>query len=97
MAAAAGTSDVDTRRYLWADFAGAVVGFTMTVGVGWLLGGAYEVGGWWLTGVGLVLFLGVITWISNWLRRETEAEAEHHEQLPGLGVAGDVAPADSDA
>lgn len=95
MAAAAGTSDVDTRRYLMADFAGAVVGFTMTVGVGWLLGGAYQAGGWWLTGLGLVLFLAVITWISNWLRRETEAES--HEHVTGVGLVGDVAPADSDA
>jgi membrane protein DedA with SNARE-associated domain len=94
MAAAAGTSDVDTRRYLVADFAGAVVGFTMTVGVGWLLGGAYERGGWWLTAVGLVLFLAVITWISNWLRREHEAEAEDHATV---GLPGDVAPADSEA
>ncbi len=74
MAAAAGTSEVDARRYLAADFAGAVVGYAMTVGVGYALGTAYERGGWWLTLIGLVLFMIVIAWISAWLRRETEAE-----------------------
>lgn len=79
MAAAAGTSDVDTKRYLVADFAGAVVGYAMTVGVGYALGTAYERGGWWLTIVGLVLFMGVIAWIGSWLRRETEAEGADDE------------------
>lgn len=75
LAAAAGTSDVDPRRYLVADFLGAVVGFALTVGVGWGLGRAYERGGWWLTGIGLLLFFGVLAWVSSWIRREGDFDA----------------------
>lgn len=74
LAAAAGTSRVDTRRYLVADFVGAIVGYAIIVGVGWGLGAAYERGGWWLTILGLVLFFGVVAWISNWIRRENERD-----------------------
>jgi membrane protein DedA with SNARE-associated domain len=76
LAAAAGTSDVDARRYLVADFFGAIVGFAMTVGVGWALGTAYERGGWWLTIAGLLLFFAVVAWISNWIRRESERDGD---------------------
>ncbi|HKJ55324.1 MAG TPA: VTT domain-containing protein [Nitriliruptoraceae bacterium] len=102
MAAAAGTSDVNTTRYLAADAAGAVVGYTMTVGVGYALGSAYERGGWWLTVAGLLMFVVVIAWISNWLRRETEAERAESEgetdgAVPTGAAAGDTAEATGDA
>lgn len=72
MAAAAGTSDVNARHYLVADFLGAVVSFATTVGAGWLLGEAWERGGLWLTVAGVVVLLVIITWATSWLRREPE-------------------------
>jgi membrane protein DedA with SNARE-associated domain len=68
LAAAAGASDVGTRRYLFADFLGAVGAFTTTVGAGYLLGQAYEDGGPWLTGVGLAF----VVLLTRWIQREAE-------------------------
>lgn len=85
LAAAAGTSDVNPRHYLMADFFGAVVGYSITVGVGWGLGRAYEDGGWWLTIAGLVLFVGVLTWISQWIRREND-----RDDVPDTDVGQDT-------
>jgi membrane protein DedA with SNARE-associated domain len=70
LAAAAGTSSVDTRRYLAADMVGAVLGFAVTVGVGVGLGRAYERGGIWLTVAGIALLLVVINLFTRWLQAE---------------------------
>ncbi|MFA9446218.1 DedA family protein [Egicoccus sp. AB-alg6-2] len=70
LAAAAGASEVSARRYLAADFVGAVAGFTTTVGAGYLLGGAYERGGRWLTGFGIVLVVVLVMLLTNWIQRE---------------------------
>lgn len=70
LAAAAGLSDVDPRRYLLADGVGAVLAFGMSAGAGFVLGRAYETGGVWLTAVGVLLF-GLIIWLlTRWVRRE---------------------------
>jgi len=76
LAAAAGTSAVDTRRYLAADMVGAVLGFAVTVGVGVGLGRAYERGGIWLTVAGVALLLVVINLFTRWLQAEQEAIPE---------------------
>jgi membrane-associated protein len=70
LAAAAGASDVDSRRYLVADLFGMVLTFTTVVGIGFALGRAYERGGTWLTaaGIGLVVVLAIT--VSRWVQRE---------------------------
>jgi membrane protein DedA with SNARE-associated domain len=73
LAAAAGTSPVDTRRYLAADTVGAVLGFVVTVGVGMGLGRAYERGGIWLTVTAIALLLVVVNLFTRWLQVEEEA------------------------
>ena len=74
MAAAAGTSDIGTWRYQTADTVGAVVAFAVTVGVGLLLGEAYEAAGPWLAIGGGVLFLGLLWLITRWIRNEVDVE-----------------------
>lgn len=73
IAAAAGVSDVDTRRFLAADAVGALVSFAMVVAAGYALGRAWEEGGIWLTAVGLVLFVALIALLTRWLRAEANA------------------------
>lgn len=75
MAAAAGTSNVDSRWYLIADFVGAIASFAITVGAGWALGEAYDRGGIWFTVIGVVLLVVIIGWATTWLRREPDPEA----------------------
>jgi membrane protein DedA with SNARE-associated domain len=74
VAAAAGVSDVSTRWFLVADLVGAVVSFAAVFGIGLALGAAYEQGGPWLTGAGLVLVVGAVLLVSRWLQAEAERE-----------------------
>jgi membrane protein DedA with SNARE-associated domain len=78
IAAAAGVSDVDTRRFLAADAIGALASFAMVVAAGYTLGRAWEQGGVWLTAAGLVLFVALIALLTRWLR----AEANAHRTAP---------------
>jgi membrane protein DedA with SNARE-associated domain len=73
IAAAAGVSDVDTRRFLAADAVGALASFAVVVGAGYALGRAWEEGGVWLTASGLVLFVALIALLTRWLRAEANA------------------------
>jgi len=73
LAAAAGVSDVDARRYLVADLLGALLGFAVAVGAGYTLGRAYERGGVWLTVAGLAVFVAMIVLLTAWIRREAAA------------------------
>lgn len=73
LAAAAGVSDVDARRYLAADLLGALLGFAVAVGAGYTLGRAYERGGVWLTVAGLAVFVAMIVLLTAWIRREAAA------------------------
>ncbi len=70
LAAAAGTSDVDRRRYLVADATGAVLALALTVSAGWALGEAWERAGPWLTAVGVGVLLALVVTLTRWLRRE---------------------------
>jgi membrane-associated protein len=72
LAAAAGLSDVDWRRYLLADAVGAVVAVSATLGAGFALGRAYEDGGPWITGIGVALFFVLILLLTHWIRREAD-------------------------
>ncbi len=74
MAAAAGTSDIGAWRYQTADTVGGVIAFAVTVGVGLLLGEAYESAGPWLAVGGGVLFLGLLALITRWIRNEVDVD-----------------------
>ncbi len=95
LAFAAGTSDVSPWRYQLADTFGAVISFAITVGVGTLLGDAYESGGLWLLAGGVVLFFGSVSWMTRWLQREAEVEPEPEpgpEPGPEPETSADVTP-----
>lgn len=72
VAAAAGVSDVSTRAFLLADLVGAVVSFAAVFGIGIALGEAYERGGPWVTGAGVVLVVVAAMLVSRWLQAEAE-------------------------
>ena len=95
LAAAAGLSDVAPRRYLLADGVGAVLGFAMSAGAGFVLGRAYETGGVWLTAVGVVLFGVIVVLLTRWIRREggrqeafEQAAATEADDGPPTGDGG---------
>jgi membrane protein DedA with SNARE-associated domain len=80
MAAAAGASDVDARRYLGADLLGALASFTLMMGAGWLLGDAYDEYGVWITVAGVGVLIALIVLLTRWIRRESEADAQEQAQ-----------------
>lgn len=83
LGAAAGLSDVDAKRYLLADFTGALLSFGITVGAGFALGRAYQEGGVWLTVAGVSLFAVTLGLLTNWIRREAGREdAREHGDAP---------------
>ena len=59
MAAAAGAAGVSWKDYLIADTAGALVSLAAVVGIGYGLGEAYDEGGAWVTGAGVVVLVVV--------------------------------------
>lgn len=79
VAAAAGASTVDGPRYLAADLVGAIIAFAMVVGLGAALGGAYERGGVWLTGIGIAVVTIGFVLVSRWARREAARMPEPEE------------------
>ena len=60
VAASAGTSKMEARRFLLADGAGALVSLVEVIGAGFLLGQAYKSAGPWLTVVGVAALLGMM-------------------------------------
>ncbi len=74
LAAAAAVSDVPARKYLVADFVGAVINFSIIVGLGFALGETYERAGPWITGASLVMVVGVSMWIQTWIQRELDKD-----------------------
>ncbi len=74
MAAAAGASDVDARRYLAADLVGALGSFALMVGAGLALGDAYDQYGIWVTVAGVAILIALLVLITSWVRREAERE-----------------------
>jgi len=75
MAAAAGASDVDGRRYLAADLVGALGSFALMVGAGLALGEAYEEYGIWITVAGVGVLIALVALITRWVRSEAERDA----------------------
>jgi len=58
VAAAAGSVRLAPRKFFPVDLAGGLVSIAYTVTAGYFLGEAYEKAGPWLTGVGVVAFIG---------------------------------------
>jgi membrane protein DedA with SNARE-associated domain len=58
VAAAAGTVKMEPKKFFPVDLAGGLVSIAYTVAAGYFLGEAYEKAGPWLTGVGIVAFMG---------------------------------------
>lgn len=69
VAAAAGSADVPSRRFLLADGLGVLVSIVEVVGAGLLLGDAYKEAGPWLTAAGVALLAALAVLMGRWLRR----------------------------
>lgn len=74
IAAAAGTSRVDTARFLAADLVGALLSFGIVVAVGMALGDAYERGGPWLAAGGVAAFLLLVALLTRWMAATEPAD-----------------------
>jgi membrane protein DedA with SNARE-associated domain len=71
LAAAAGASKMDVRRFLLADGLGGLVAIVEVVGAGYLLGESYEKGSRWITAVGVVVLLAVLFAMGRWLKAQS--------------------------
>jgi len=69
VAAAAGASKMPSRSFLLADGAGALLSVVQVVGAGLLLGSAYKQAGPWLTGLGVVVLMGMLVLAGRYLKR----------------------------
>lgn len=58
VAAAAGTVSLAPKKFFPADLAGGLLSIAYTVAAGYFLGEAYEKAGPWVTGAGVVAFMG---------------------------------------
>ena len=67
---AAGASGMEARKFLPADFVGALVGIAEVLVAGYLLGQAYKSAGPWLTGVGVLALLGMLFIMGRSLTRD---------------------------
>lgn len=70
VAAAAGTSKLPSRQFLWADGVGAMLSLVEVVGAGMLLGSAYGSAGPWITAAGVAALLAMLWVAGRFLRRE---------------------------
>lgn len=70
LAAAAGASGMEPRKFLPADALGGVLSVAEVVIAGYALGAAYKRAGPWLTGVGVVVLLGLLFVVGRWLKRD---------------------------
>ena len=69
VAAAAGASDMQVRRFLIIDGAGAAVTLALMLGLGWSLRDAYDTAGPWLTALGAAALLAAAVIIGRSLTR----------------------------
>jgi membrane protein DedA with SNARE-associated domain len=69
LAAAAGSSGVAPKKFLWADGVGAMASIAEVLLVGYALGAAYKKADRWLTVAGVVVLLVLLVAIGRWLRR----------------------------
>ncbi len=96
MAAAAATSHISARRYLAADFVGAVINVGVVLAAGAALGETYERAGRWFTIGGFVLIIVMSTFVSNWFQREYDGGPELDTDAPQAPSAAEgPGPADT--
>jgi membrane protein DedA with SNARE-associated domain len=69
VAAAAGASDMEPRRFLRADTIGGLLSLVEVIGAGFALGEAYEKAGPWLTVAGVVTLAVLAVLLGRWLKR----------------------------
>lgn len=74
LAAAAGASKMEPKRFLLADGLGGAVAIVEVVAAGYLLGESYERGSRWLTVVGVVVLLGLLLVVGRWLKRQSSGK-----------------------
>ena len=70
LATAAGTSKLETRRFLTADLAGGLLSIVEVLAAGYLLGQAYKAAGPWLTAVGVAALLAMLFVLGRSLTKE---------------------------
>lgn len=70
LGAAAGATQMAPRAFLPADLAGAVASVAEVLVAGYLLGAAYKEAGAWLTGLGVVVLLGLLIVMGRALARD---------------------------
>ena len=70
LAAAAGMSDMGAKTFVSADALGGLLSIALSIGAGYLFGSAYKRAGPWLTGIGVVVLLGLLFVVGRWLKRE---------------------------
>jgi len=70
LAAAAGASGMEPAQFLSTDGLGATLAVAEVVVAGYVLGAAYKEAGPWLTGVGVVVLVGLMVAVGRWLKRE---------------------------
>ena len=71
MAAAAGASGMEPRRFLPADAAGALLSIAEVLVAGYIFGEAYTRAGTWITVFGVVVLFALLFFVGRTLRRET--------------------------
>ena len=69
VAAAAGSSDTPSRRFLPPDGLGALLSIAEAVGIGYLLGSAYQSGSRWIAAAGAAVLVGFLVMLGRYLRR----------------------------
>lgn len=71
IAAAAGASRMDARRFFVGDGVGAIASVAEVLVAGYLFGEAYKEAGTGITVIGVVVFFGLLVAVGRWLSRET--------------------------
>lgn len=83
VAAAAGSSDLPTKKFLRADGLGAAAALVEVVGAGFVLGEAYESAGPWLTVAGVAILAAAVVLLGRSLKKVgSEEEFTSKERTP---------------
>jgi membrane protein DedA with SNARE-associated domain len=84
VAAGAGVSDMETRRFLSADGIGAVLSIVEVLGAGYLLGQSYEQAGPWITVLGGVVLVLMLVILGRALKSDSGGDKEFVRNLRAI-------------